>query len=53
MKIENRFAKIKRFFGKKRLFKETSDYSFYFVAIKKGARIRHNLNKLSNLDLRT
>ena len=45
MKIKNRFAKIQRFFGKKRLFKETSDYSFYFVAIKKGARLRRHLLK--------
>lgn len=30
----------KKYFGKKRLYPETSLYSFYFIAIKKGWKLR-------------
>ncbi|CAD8111261.1 unnamed protein product [Paramecium primaurelia] len=38
--VIKRYAKVQRFFGKKRLYPEHSLYSFFFTAIKKGWKLR-------------
>ncbi|CAK68206.1 unnamed protein product (macronuclear) [Paramecium tetraurelia] len=38
--VIKRYAKVQRFFGKKRLYPEYSVYSFFFMAIKKGWKLR-------------
>jgi potassium voltage-gated channel Eag-related subfamily H protein 7 len=35
-----RYAKIQKFFGKKRIFPDYSVYSFRFFAVRKGAKLR-------------
>ncbi|CAD8096311.1 unnamed protein product [Paramecium primaurelia] len=38
--VIKRYARAQKYFGKKRLYPETSLYSFYFIAIKKGWKLR-------------
>ncbi|CAD8093484.1 unnamed protein product [Paramecium primaurelia] len=38
--VIKRYARAQKFFGKKRLYPETSLYSFYFMAIKKGYKLK-------------
>ncbi|CAD8106809.1 unnamed protein product [Paramecium sonneborni] len=38
--VIRRYARAQKYFGKKRLYPETSLYSFYFIAIKKGWKLR-------------
>ncbi|CAD8081242.1 unnamed protein product [Paramecium primaurelia] len=38
--VIKRYARAQKFFGKKRLYPESSLYSFYFMAIKKGYKLR-------------
>ncbi|CAK67981.1 unnamed protein product (macronuclear) [Paramecium tetraurelia] len=46
--VIKRFARAQKFFGKKRLYPETSLYSFYFMAIKKGFKLKKLGQSLPN-----
>jgi potassium voltage-gated channel Eag-related subfamily H protein 7 len=43
--ILKKYAKLQKYFGKKRLFSDYSPYSFSFLAIKLGAKLRRALEK--------
>ncbi|CAD8187950.1 unnamed protein product [Paramecium octaurelia] len=43
--VLKRYARAQKYFGKKRMYPETSLYSFFFIAIKKGWKLR----KLGNV----
>ncbi|CAD8051279.1 unnamed protein product [Paramecium primaurelia] len=49
--VIKRYQKIQKYFGKKRQYPESSKYSFYFMTIKKGWKLRKLGQKLQGLKL--
>ncbi|CAD8045151.1 unnamed protein product [Paramecium primaurelia] len=49
--VIKRYARIQKFFGKKRQYPESSKYSFYFMTIKKGWKLKRLGEKLQGLKL--
>ncbi|CAK91401.1 unnamed protein product (macronuclear) [Paramecium tetraurelia] len=49
--VIKRYARIQKFFGKKRQYPESSKYSFYFMTIKKGWKLKRLGEKLQGFKL--
>ncbi|CAD8065068.1 unnamed protein product [Paramecium sonneborni] len=49
--VIKRYSRIQKFFGKKRQYPESSKYSFYFMTIKKGWKLRKLGEKLQGFRL--